>query len=202
MTTKKNNLGIGVSLPRKEDRRFLLGHGLYVADVHVPGILDIAFLRSSNAHGRLRGVEIPEGEGDRVFTAGNLTRLKPIRVESSIPGFKPADHYALATNKVRFAGECIAACLGNNRAEAEDLGDATFANIDELPALSEPLTARNDTLSLVHDEWGDNIYVQHDFEGGDIDSVRDAPVVVTRDYRMNRQSVSPLEPRAVLAYWD
>ncbi len=202
MTTTNNNLGIGASLPRKEDRRFLLGQGLYVADVHVPGILDIAFLRSPNSHGWLRGIKIPEGEGDRVFTAGHLTRLKPIRVESSIPGFKPADHYALATNKVRFAGECIAACLGNNRAEAEDLVDATFANIEELPALSEPLTARNDTLSLVHDEWGDNIYVQHDFDGGDIDSVRDAPVVITRDYRMNRQSVSPLEPRAVLAYWD
>ena len=200
--TSESKYGVGASLPRKEDRRFLRGQGLYVADVHVPGILDVAFLRSQNAHGWLRGVEIPEGEEDRVYTAERLTRINPVRVEPSIPGFKPADHHALATDKVRFAGECIAACLGANRAEAEDLADATLADIEDLPALTEPLAARDDPPALVHDEWGDNVFVQRDIEGGDIDSVRDAPVVVTRDYRMNRQSVSPLEPRAVLAHWD
>ena len=189
-------------MPRKEDRRFLRGKGMYVADVHMPGILDVAFLRSPSAHGWLRGIAIPEGEEDRVYTAARLTRINPVRVEPSIPGFKPADYHALATGKVRFAGECIAACLGSSRAEAEDLADSIVADIDELPALSEPLAARDNAPALVHDEWGDNVFVQADIEGGDIDSVRDAPVVVTRHYRMNRQSVSPLEPRAVLARWD
>ena len=202
MTTSENKIGGGASLPRKEDHRFLRGRGLYVADVHMPGILDVAFLRGQQAHGRLLGIQIPEGEEDRVFTAERLTRVDPVRVEPSIPGFKPADHHALATDKVRFAGECIAACLGTNRAEAEDLAEQIIVDIEELPAVTEPIAARDDPLALVHEEWGDNIYVQHDIEGGDIDSVRDAPVVVTRDYRMNRQSVSPLEPRAVLAHWD
>ena len=202
MTTSENKIGVGASLPRKEDHRFLRGRGLYVADVHMPGILDVAFLRGQQAHGRLLGIQIPEGEEDRVFTAERLTRVDPVRVEPSIPGFKPADHHALATDKVRFAGECIAACLGTNRAEAEDLAEQIIVDIEELPAVTEPIAARDDPLALVHEEWGDNIYVQHDIEGGDIDSVRDAPVVVTRDYRMNRQSVSPLEPRAVLAHWD
>ena len=202
MTTSENKIGVGASLPRKEDHRFLRGRGLYVADVHMPGILDVAFLRGQQAHGRLLGIQIPEGEEDRVFTAERLTRVDPVRVEPSIPGFKPADHHALATDKVRFAGECIAACLGTNRAEAEDLAEQIIVDIEELPAVTEPIAARDDPLALVHEEWGANIYVQHDIEGGDIDSVRDAPVVVTRDYRMNRQSVSPLEPRAVLAHWD
>ena len=202
MTTSENKIGVGASLPRKEDHRFLRGRGLYVADVHMPGILDVAFLRGQQAHGRLLGIQIPEGEEDHVFTAERLTRVDPVRVEPSIPGFKPADHHALATDKVRFAGECIAACLGTNRAEAEDLAEQIIVDIEELPAVTEPIAARDDPLALVHEEWGDNIYVQHDIEGGDIDSVRDAPVVVTRDYRMNRQSVSPLEPRAVLAHWD
>ena len=202
MTTSENKIGVGASLPRKEDHRFLRGRGLYVADVHMPGILDVAFLRGQQAHGRLLGIQIPEGKEDRVFTAERLTRVDPVRVEPSIPGFKPADHHALATDKVRFAGECIAACLGTNRAEAEDLAEQIIVDIEELPAVTEPIAARDDPLALVHEEWGDNIYVQHDIEGGDIDSVRDAPVVVTRDYRMNRQSVSPLEPRAVLAHWD
>ena len=200
--SKDTALGVGARLPRKEDQRFLRGKGLYVADVTIPGTLDVAFLRSAHAHGRLLGVEIPEGKEDRVYTAARLTRVNPVRVEPSVPGFKPADHHALATDKVRYAGECIAACIGSNRAEAEDLTDTLIADIEEMPALSDPLVARDDPPALVHDEWGDNVFVQADIAGGDIDSVRNAPVVVTRDYRMNRQSTSPLEPRAVLAHWD
>lgn len=194
--------GVGAALPRKEDRRFLRGKGMYVADVDIPGTLDVAFLRSAYAHGRLHGIEIPHDEEDRVYTAADLTRVDPVRVEPSVPGFKPANHHPLAKDKVRFAGECVAACLGTSRAEAEDLADALIVDIEDLPALHEPLTARNDPPALVHDDWGDNVFVQLDIAGGDIDSVRDAPVVVTRDYRMNRQSTSPLEPRAVLAHWD
>ena len=137
MTTSENELGIGASLPRKEDHRFLRGRGRYVADIHVPGILDVAFLRSQHAHGRLHEVKIPTGEEDRVFTAERLTRVDPVRVEPSTPGFKLANHHALATDKVRFAGECIAACLGTNRAEAEDLADQIIVDLEEMPAVIE-----------------------------------------------------------------
>ena len=76
------------------------------------------------------------------------------------------------------------------------------ADLEPLPAVVEPLAARQDPAALVHDEWGDNVYVALPIAGGDIDSVRDAPVRVTRDYRMNRQSTMPMEGRAVLAHWD
>ena len=200
--SETSDSGVGASILRKEDNRFLRGKGMYVGDVHVPGTLDVAFLRSPYAHGRLRDIAIPDGKADRVYTAAQLGRVKPVRVEPSVPGFKAADHHALATDKIRFAGECIAACLGANRAEAEDLVDEVVAEIEELPALNDPVAARDAPAALVHDAWGDNVFVQVDIEGGDIEGVRDAPVVVTRDYRMNRQSVVPLEPRAVLAYWD
>ena len=199
---EKNGFGIGASVLRKEDNRFLRGKGMYVGDVHVPGTLDVAFLRSPYAHGWLRGIDIPDCKATLVYTAERLSRVKPVRVEPSIPGFKPADHHALAMDKVRFAGECIAACVGASRADAEDLADELVAEIEELPALNDPVAARDAPTALVHDGWGDNVFVQVDIEGGDIESVGDAPVVVTRDYRMNRQSVVPLEPRAVIAYWD
>ena len=95
--SKDTALGVGARLPRKEDQRFLRGKGLYVADVTIPGTLDVAFLRSAHAHGRLLGIEIPEGKEDRVYTAARLTCVNPVRVEPSVPGFKPADHHALAT---------------------------------------------------------------------------------------------------------
>ena len=160
-TSEDKGFGVGAALPRKEDKRFLRGKGMYVADVDIPGTLDVAFLRSAYAHGRLREIEIPEGMEDRVYTAADLTRVNPVRVEPSVPGFKPADHHPLAKDKVRFAGECIAACLGPNRAEAEDMADALIADIEELPALHEPVAARDDPPALVQDRKSTRLNSSH-----------------------------------------
>ena len=202
MTDEVSGYGVGASLPRKEDARFLRGRGTYVADIHVPGTMEVAFVRSPVGHGRLREIAKPEGAADRVFTADDLERIHAIRIVPDVAGFKPSDHWPLARDKVRFAGECVAACIGATRGEAEDLAQTVGVEIDDLPAVVEPLAARAAGAPLVHDEWGDNVYVERDFTGGDIDSVKDAPVVVTRDYRMNRQSTVPMEGRAVLAHWD
>ena len=202
MTDQTSGFGVGASLPRKEDARFLRGRGTYVADVHVPGTLEVAFVRSPVGHGRLRKIVKPEGADDQVFTADDLERIRAIRIVPDVAGFKPSDHWPLARDKVRFAGECVAACLGATRGEAEDLAQTVGVEIDALPAVVEPLAARAADAPLVHDDWGDNVYVERDFTGGDIESVKDSPVVVTRDYRMNRQSTMPMEGRAVLAHWD
>ena len=199
-TRSTAGFGVGASVPRKEDARFLRGRGCYVADIAMPGALEVAFLRSPLGHARIRDVVKP-GSGN-VYLADDLPGMRPIRVVPDIPGFKPADHWPLARGKARYAGEPIAACVAGTRAEAEDLAAATVADLEPLPAVVEPLAARSDPAALVHEEWGDNVYVALPIAGGDIDSVRDAPVRVTRDYRMNRQSTMPLEGRAVLAHWD
>ena len=55
----------------------------------------------------------------------------------------------------------------------------------------------------VHEQWGDNLYIEQVLEGGDIDAAaRAAEITVTREFRMQRQSGAPLECRAVLAYRD
>ena len=202
MASETKGFGVGARLPRKEDIRFLRGRGRYVADVTVPGALDLAFVRSPVAHGRLLGVRKPPGSEDSVFTVDDLARLKPIRVAPDIPGYKASDHWPLAKGKVRFVGDCVAACIARTRGAAEDIAQQVMVDVDPLPAIVDGLVARNDPPALVHDEWGDNVYVQRDFSGGDVDSVRDAPVVVTRHYRMNRQATVPMETRAALAYWD
>jgi carbon-monoxide dehydrogenase large subunit len=202
MSDDVTGYGVGARLPRKEDLRFLRGRGTYVGDVRMPGMLDVAFLRSPIAHGHLRGVEKPADGAANVYTAADLTRLKPVRVVPDIPAYKASDHWPLANGKVRFVGDCIAACLGETRGEAEDLAQQVFADIDELPAVADALAARDAPPALVHDEWGDNVYLQRDFTGGDIESVRDAPVVVTRHYRMNRQATVPMEGRGAVAWWD
>ena len=71
--------GIGVSVPRKEDERFLTGRGQFVADIRVPGMREVAFVRSPLAHARIRGVRVPHAHTGAVFSAADLTDVKPIR---------------------------------------------------------------------------------------------------------------------------
>src|SRR5215469_6442751 len=71
--------GIGAALARKEDDRFLRGHGEYVGDVQLDGMLEVAFVRSPVAHGRLRTVAKPAGAEDRIFTAADLSDVRPIK---------------------------------------------------------------------------------------------------------------------------
>ncbi|MEE9125022.1 MAG: xanthine dehydrogenase family protein molybdopterin-binding subunit [candidate division NC10 bacterium] len=195
--------GIGASNLRKEDARYLRGRGEFLADITIPGMQDVAFLRSPFAHARIRDIKIPASIKRRVFTSADLAGVKPIRAVSALAGFKAADYPPLAVSKVRFAGEPIAMCVAPTRALAEDLAQEIFVDFEELEAVVDLDQAIKPGAPLVHEGWGDNIWVETQFHAGDVDAVAtEAAIVVTREYRMNRQAAVPLEGRGVLAYWD
>jgi carbon-monoxide dehydrogenase large subunit len=193
--------GIGARLTRKEDDRLMRGRGQYVADIRLAGMQDVAFLRSPIAHGRLRGVSIPPQYRDAVFTAADIQGVKPIRAVSSLPGFKASEQPVLATGKVRQVGELIAMCVARTRAEAEDIAASITLDIEELPAIHEMLAARSAESPLVHEHWGDNVFLET-FADVDIAKALDAPIKVTRELRTSRQAMAPMEGRAVVAAWD
>ncbi|MEE8444475.1 MAG: xanthine dehydrogenase family protein molybdopterin-binding subunit, partial [Alphaproteobacteria bacterium] len=194
--------GIGAPLPRKEDARLLHGRGRYVGDIALPGTMDVAFLRSPVAHGRIRGIGRPEGHEGLIYTAGDLAGLAPIRTQSGMPGYKISDYPILAGDKTRFVGEALAACLAPTRAGAEDLCERLEVDIEDLPPIVDMLEARKPGGPLVHDEWGDNLFLETAIDG-DIDAVAaSAPVKISREYRMNRQCMVPMEGMAILAHWD
>jgi carbon-monoxide dehydrogenase large subunit len=193
--------GIGARVKRKEDRRLLMGRGRYVGDYRMPGLEEVAFVRSPLAHARIRRIDIPDALKGRVFRAEDLG-VKPIRALSAIPGFKASDYPPLASGKVRFAGEPIAMCVAGSRAVAEDLAQQVAVELDPLPAVTDALAARQPGAPLVHEPWGDNIFMTTAIDG-DIDAIaRSAPVTIKREYRMNRQCMAPLEGKGVLAWWD
>ncbi len=202
METKATK-GVGAPLRRKEDNRHLRGKGQFVSDIRMPGILDVAFVRSPVAHGIVKSIEIPEQFKGRVFSASDFPHVKPIIAVPKVDGFKYSEHPALATDRVRFAGEPIAMAVGANRSEAEDVADAVFVDIEELPAVVDMLAATKPGAFVMREEWGDNVYVEKSNAYGDLDWARaNAAVTVTREYRMNRQSAVPMEGRAILAVWD
>ena len=195
--------GIGASLLRREDERHLWGRGEFVSDIKLPGTMEVAFLRSPHAHARIRGIAVPAHARGRVFTAADLPRVKPIRIVTQAAGAKSPPWPPLATDKVRYVGDAIAACIAPTRAAAEDLAAEIVVDYEVLDAVVDAPRDLRGSRHPVHDGWGDNLYSERLFEGGDIAAAaRAAAVTVTREYRMNRQSGAPLEGRAVLAHRD
>ena len=194
--------GVGARLLRKEDDRYLRGRGKFVGDIKLPGMKDVAFLRSPLAHARIRGVQIPEKWRDSVFLARDLTGVKPIRAVSALPGFKPSEQPVLAVDKVRQVGESIAICVAGTRAEAEDIAAEIEVDFEELPAITDMLAARRPDAPLIHEDWGDNVFLETLIDD-DVEAVAEkAPIRVNREIRTARQCMMPIEGRGVVAHWD
>jgi aerobic carbon-monoxide dehydrogenase large subunit len=194
--------GIGASVARKEDERFLRGRGQYVGDFRVPGTREVAFVRSPVAHARLKSISIAEKHKSMVVTAGDLAGVNPIRAATSVSGFKHSREPILAAGKVRFVGEIIAACVGRSRAEAEDIAASIQTEFEELPAVVDMLEARKAVGPLVHDDWNDNVFVTFLADTGIDFAASSAAIKVTREIRTARQCMFPLEGRGVVAWWD
>ena len=198
----KPGSGIGARLKRKEDARHLHGRATFVGDIAMPGLMEVAFLRSPLAHARIIRVGVPAELGDSAYTAAELTGVKPMQANNSIPGFKSSDFPILATGKVRFAGEPIAFCVGPSRALAEDRCQALTLELEELPPVVDALQGRKPGAPLLHEAWGDNLFLTTAADVRFDELSRTAEVVVKREYKLARQCMAPLEGKGALAYWD
>jgi carbon-monoxide dehydrogenase large subunit len=165
-------------------------------------MLHVAFLRSPVAHGRLRSIRIPLEFRDHVFTADDLAGVKPIRADTALSGFKSSVQRILVVDKARYVGEPVAMCVAPTRAQAEDMVSAVEVDFDELPAVHDMLGARRSDAPLVHETWGDNLFLTTEIEVGFAAIRSRAAVSVTRELRTSRQVMSPLEGRGVIAYLD
>ncbi|MBV9138713.1 MAG: xanthine dehydrogenase family protein [Hyphomicrobiales bacterium] len=194
--------GIGASLIRKEDERFMRGRGGFVGDIRPAGMLEVAFLRSSFAHARLKRVAIPHSIRSRVFVAEDLAGVAPIRADTALAGFKSSLQPILATGKVRHVGELVAMCIAPSRAEAEDLVAEIEVDYEELPAVHDMLAGREAGAPLVHEHWSDNLYLTTEIDANFDAAKSKAKVSVTRELRTARQVMSPIEGRGVIAEWN
>jgi carbon-monoxide dehydrogenase large subunit len=201
MKAESIHQGVGASLRRKEDKRFLAGQGEYVGNIKLTDMLEVAFIRSPIAHGRILSITKPAGFEHAVFTMADLVGVKPIRAVTRLAGFKPSDQWPLAKDKVRQVGELVAMCVARTRAEAEDIAQLVDVDFEELPAVVDMITARTSPPALVHEDWGDNLFLT---TLADVDSAAvrsQAAVKVSRKLRTARQSMAPMEGRGVVCEW-
>src|SRR6266446_3690109 len=210
-----DRFAIGQPVPRSEDPVLLRGEGHYADDVSLPGQAYAVMVRSGYAHGVIRRIEtaaartMPGVLG--VYTAaeleaGGIGPLPPRQVMNNrdgTPMLSPV-RYALATGKVRYVGEAIAAVVGETLAQAKDAAEAVQVEIEPLPAVTAPSAAVSPGAPLLYDDVPGNVGL--DFHFGDSDKVAAAfagAAYVTRlQLRNNRIVVNALEPRSAIAQYD
>ena len=194
--------GVGARVPRKEDRRLLWGKGKFLADIRMPSLRDVAFLRSPLAHARITAVGKPAGKESLIFSGEDMSDVRPIVAESGLPTYRLSKFWALARGKVRFVGEPVAMAIGRSRAAAEDLLEEIDLDLEELLPVASVTAAMAEGAPRLHEEWPDNLFLSLTVDG-DMDPVRErAAVVIEREYRTARQVMNPMEGKGVLAYWD
>lgn len=195
--------GVGARVLRKEDDRFLRGKGIYIGDIRLSGMREVAFVRSPVAHARLLGVRIPEAYRDQVFTAEDFgDEVLPMRAVAPLPGFKPSEQPVLAKDKLRQVGELVAFCVADTRAQAEDIAAQVKIDYETLPAVVDMLEAQKPGAPLLHEEWGDNVYVDVRYDGEIEKAAKKATHKINRKVRTARQVMSPIECRGFIAHWD
>src|SRR5688572_15566832 len=133
--------GIGASVRRKEDKRFLTGKGHYTDDINRPGQTYAYFLRSPHAHARLKGIKTAAAAKApgvlAVLTGADLAadKIGGLICGWAIPGMKAGPHPALAQGKVRYVGDHVAVVVAETYAEAKDAAELIEVDYEELPAV-------------------------------------------------------------------
>jgi carbon-monoxide dehydrogenase large subunit len=203
---RPRNSFVGSPIERIEDSRFLRGKGEYVDDVHRPGMLYATILRSSIAHGRIRGIErdtaLARPGVCAVITAadiGEVIPTIPLR-QDGIPAFEAFEQPVIATATVRYVGEPVAVVVAETLAAAEDAAEAVVLDIEPLPVVADRASAKGSVA--LFPAGGSNIAGTLTAVKGDADAAfRAAPYVRREAFTVQRHTAVPMEPRGLLAEW-
>jgi carbon-monoxide dehydrogenase large subunit len=200
---------VGRPIRRLEDERLLRGASRYVSDLIAKSdALRVKVLRSPHAHARLLAVDVTAARAmpgvAAVLTADELTGVGDLPCDWAPPGMKAVPrHPVLARDRVRYAGEPVAAVAAETSAAAEDALAVMKVTYEKLPAVGNQEAAMEGGAPVLHDAVPGNIGYRYRRSGGDIErAFADAEIVVRRRLTNNRVAPAPLECRAVLSEFD
>src|SRR5205809_2211934 len=152
MATTHVHGGIGESIKRKEDSRFLHGKGNYIDDLALPGMLHMSILRSPHAHARIKSVDTSTASGMPGVIAVVTGELMAQHKLAWMPTLSYDTQAVLATDKVRFQGQEVAAVIAETKYQAEDAREAIVDEYDVLPAVTSPQQAKEAGATLIRDD--------------------------------------------------
>ena len=204
--------GIGARLKRKEDFRFLTGHGRYTDDIALPGQTYAVFVRSPHAHANIKsvnskaalaspgclGVYVNADMEAAGITGGLPAGWQITNIDGT--GMRTPVHPILAKGKVRWVGEPVAIVVGETKAAAEAAAEAVEIDYEELPAAVDPATTCDDGKPQVHEEAPGNYAFDWSLgeEGPVNDALAKAAHVTKLKIINNRLVPNAMEPRAAI----
>ena len=207
--------GVGQPVRRKEDDTLVRGKGKYTDDFTLPNQAYAWMVRSSHAHGIIKGIETAAAKAMPgvlgVWTGADLASSNynpftcglPLKSRDGSP-LKQTSRSALATDKVRFVGDPIAFVVAETVAQARDAAEAVELDIEPLPAVTNAAEAAKPGAPLLYDHIPGNVAL--DYHYGDtakIDAAFASAAHVTKlDIVNNRVAVVAMEPRTALASFD
>ena len=213
--------GVGASIPRREDDRFLRGGGCFTDDVSHAGSVHAVMLRSPHAHARIVSISDDVARGSpgvvAIMTAQDAQALRPLphrpmptggldvevfNADGSGPFASP--HFPLAGPEVRFIGEVIAVVVAQTALQARDAAERISVTFEPLPAVVDGLAACEPGAPPVWTQRATNVIL--DAKLGDEQALENifasAPHRVSLEALIPRVTAAPLEPRAVRARYD
>ena len=207
--------GIGASVRRKEDHRFLSGRGNYTDDINRPGQAHAVIVRSDRPHARLLRIDTAAALAApgvvAVYTGSDLAADGvggvpcgwQVHSKDGSPMAEPA-HPVLAIGKVRHVGDPVAVVIAETRQQARNAAELVVIDYDDLPAVAGVVDALAPGAPAVHDDAPGNLCF--DWHIGDKAMVDNAfshaAHVVTLDLTNNRLVPNAMETRAAIGEFD
>ncbi|MEX2424654.1 MAG: xanthine dehydrogenase family protein molybdopterin-binding subunit [Acidimicrobiia bacterium] len=191
---------LGASVRRVEDPRFVTGRGQYLGDLHFPGELWMAVVRSTVPHATISSIEVDaaaQSPGvEAVYTAADFAGMTmPIEFSDHPEVMRrpliPAD-------KVRFAGDIVAVVVAESAAQAADAADEVWPEYDELPVIVDPAHAGDSDAPLLYPSHGTNVAKEHHLAAASNNPGTDE-VVITATIRQQRLAAIPLETNSAVS---
>jgi len=206
---------IGASPKRREDARFVTGHGAYLDDLPFDGLTRAVFVRSPHAHARVRSIDSAAARRASgvlaVLTAADikadgLKSLRPYAEANVQTGerFLFDEQPLLAADKVRFVGETVALVVAETLAQALDAAELVTVDYEPLPAVTTAAAAVTPGAPQLSAEVPGNVCM--DWRTGDIAGAETAFAraahVVTLELDNHRITTNPMEPRGSVGQFD
>ena len=207
--------GIGASVLRKEDPRFLMGRGRFVGDLDIGGALHGRIVRSPHAHARIRHIDATQAQTApgvvAVFTgmdmaADGIGPMPCMWAITSNDGTAMAEppRWALARGTVRHVGEAVAIVIAETADEAADGAELLDVDYQTLPAIVSTAGAMDEDVPLLHEEAPGNICAR--WRGGDSAAVNEAFAhadhATTIELVNNRLVGAAIETRAAIGFYE
>ena len=198
---------VGQPVKRLEDPRLLTGRGRYTADIQLPRMVHMAFVRSDQAHARITGIDTEEARAlpgvFGVFTAADFAHIPDITAPSRMPDYQATACPVLARDVVRYVGEPLVAIVATNRYVAEDAAALIDVDYDPLDVAVTAREAAEPSAPKLHNQLKCNTLFARRFTTGDSAAARgSAAHTVSGRFNLTRKTSMSTEPRAYIADYD